>query len=393
MNVLGPGGEGREMHCYISTSTDGGDSFVHQRLEWDKPDTPKCNAPDVDVGTDGTLYLAATLAGELPQGSPPDMLPVGRVAMRTSRDGGASWSPVVAPIASGLEDSFATNSTVSESAKKVPWDGARVVVDHGDGSLILSGGYPAPPNGKEHSTRFYVTSQDGGLTWKLTRAFSAPGWLQRWDGHLVAAHGRIAFSYLADEVAVPGKKCLCVVFASGPHEGALTYHFVEETDEFDALVHYPPIAAGMGESEYAVALAMKAAPRPRVLVTADAGATWRQVSMATTASDVLRASRPAIAYAPDGTLVVIWRGYYQDGSYDMFAAAAPEGAEFRRPVRLSTMRSWVPTGLVRDYAARGDFTSAVKVGPRHVHATWTDWRTGMGEVMYGRVPIELLLTR
>jgi|GEM_PF-3240273 len=391
-NVAATSGEGREMRCYLSLSTNGGVRFSSQPLEWGTPDTPKCNAPDVDFDRDGKLLVAATLAGELPQNAPKDTPPPGRVAMRASADGGASWSPLVAPIATGMLDKFAPNPAVPEVAKKTPWDGARLYVDKADGTIIMSGGYPAPPEGAAHSQRFYVTSKDGGVSWAPIQAFGDLQWPQRWDGLIAAAHGRIAFAYMADHVPLTGVECLCVVFASGPHGGQVVHHFVAASKEMDTLVHYPPIAADeKRENVYALAMIRKDRHSPDVMVTGDSGTTWQTVSAATVDGTVVRASRPALSYAPDGTLVLMWRGYYQDGAYDVFVAAAPDGKAFRPAVRLSTARSIVPTAFAKDYAARGDFINVVAASADYVHAAWTDWRTGMGQVVYGRVPLAFLL--
>ena len=301
---------------------------------------------------------------------------------------------VSSAITTGDERRFAANPAVPEAATHVPWDGARGVIDPVTGAITLSGGFPAPPGEALHSQRFVSTSLDGGRTWGTIHAFAAPGWPQRWDGHLVAAHGKLAISYLADAVPDAGVQCLCVVFATSVDGGAtFERHFVTGVAEFDTLVHYPPIAAHPArEGVYALALVEKDKPSPGVRVTDDGGGHWRTLAAPSGPADVVRASRPAIALAPTGEIALMWRGYYADGSYDTFIAAAPDGGAFGRPLRISTARSAVSEALLGDYSVRGDFIDTIAVGGGLAHAAWTDWRSGRtAEVVYGRVPLSLLL--
>lgn len=383
----------RRMVCHLSLSDDGGRSFASRALSWDAPETPICNAPFVDIGPSGELMIGATLAGALPQNAPAGTHVPGRVVMRLSSDWGGTWSPVSSAIATGDEARFVPNAAVPEAATHVPWDGARGVIDRETGDITLSGGFPAPPGEALHSQRFYATSHDGGRTWGPIRAFAAPGWPQRWDGHLRAGRGKLAISYLADAVPAPGAACLCVVFATST-DGGVTFerHYVTSVAGFDTLVHYPPIAAHPEHANtYALALVEADGIAPIVRVTADDGATWQTVASPARPKGIVRVSRPALAYAPDGRLVLIWRGHYADGGYDMFAAAARDGAGFSPAVRLSTARSAPPPALANDYAVRGDFIAVVATGPDAIHAAWTDWRSGRtGEVVYGRVALAAL---
>jgi hypothetical protein len=394
MDAHVPGGEARTMICHLSISTDGGGHFSDQAIDWGLPDTPKCNAPYVDIGPDGEIIIGATLAGDLPQNAPEGTPPPGRVAFRKSLDGGQSWTPTADVISAAAAARFAPNPAVPEDAKKIPWDGARGVFDQETGAIIASGGFPAPPGGELHSQRFYSVSRDGGATWGPIRAFGTLEWPQRWDGHMIAAHGRLAVTYLAGAVPDETRHCLCVVFATGADDGAtLDRHLVTEVQDFDTLVHYPPAAADPTiQGAYAVALISKEAATPSVLRTADGGKTWRPPLSPEAPTGVKHASRPALAYTPKGVLVLLWRGYYADGSYDVFMAAAA-AATFGRPVRVTTMQSHVPETLMKDYSVRGDFINVIAAGPDQVHAAWTDWRSGTtGQVYYGRVPLRLLLS-
>ncbi|MBU0554552.1 MAG: glycoside hydrolase [Alphaproteobacteria bacterium] len=388
-----PAGE-RGMSCHLSLSEDGGRSFTTRKLEWNMPDTPVCNSPYVDIGPDGELLMGATLAGVLPQNAPEGEHAAGRVVMRLSTDWGASWSPISSGIATGDEERFEANPTVPAEATHVPWDGGRGVIDASSGAIILSGGYPAPPGEDLRSQRFYTVSPDRGQSWGPIRAFGAPGWPQRWDGHYVVAHGVLAFSYLAEAVPVEGAKCLCVVFASSPDGGAtVERHLVAQVDFFDRLVHYPPIAAHPArKGAYVLALASDKLGYPSVRVTSDGGKSWREMGGLVAPDGVVRSSRPALAYAPDGTLALLWRGYHADGSYDMYMAASTDGERFGAARRILEASSLVPEELTKDYSSGGDFISSLGAGTDAFHAAWTGWREGeAGQVLYARVPLAQLL--
>lgn len=388
-----PAGE-RGMTCFLSLSSDGGNTFNEQELVWDMADTPVCNAPYVDIGPDGELLVGATLAGVLPQNAPQGEHAAGRVVMKLSTDWGKSWSASSFAIATGDESRFAANPAVPAASTHVPWDGARGVFDAADGSITLSGGFPAPPGEDLHSQRFISTSADGGRSWGPIYAFAAPGWPQRWDGHLISAHGKLAISYLADAVDVPDTECLCVVFATSNDDGAtFERHLVAQVQDFDALVHYPPVAANpVRDANYALATVAKEQTSPVVRVTEDSGRTWKTLESPISPEGVVRASRPAIAFTPGGQLALVWRGYYSNNSYDTFAAAARDDGVFGKPVLLSEERSVIPEELLNDYSARGDFLNVIAASTDMVHASWTDWRSGAaGQVYYGRVPLSVLL--
>lgn len=384
----------RTLECHLSLSTDGGRSFTHQRLDWDSPQTPVCNSPYVDIGPSGELMIGATLAGVLPQGAPAGSHPYGKVGMRISRDWGKRWGPVQGLIASDHGDRFALDPAVPAEATKVPWDGGRGVIDPATGAITVSGGFPAPPGEKLHSQRFFTVSTDGGRSWGPIRAWGGTGWPQRWDGTMISAHGTLAVSYLADAVPFAGAKCLCIVFAtSGDHGATFRRHLVAEADGFDRLVHYPPIAADPGgEGRYALAHVVKGSGAPVVRLTADRGATWRVAAMPAAPTDVIRASRPAIAYSESGALVLLWRGYRADGSYQMYMAAAGDDGRFGDAVQVSTQPSLEPEIYRKDYSVRGDFISAVGAGGGAAHGAWTDWRSGeVGQIAYVRVALRRLL--
>ncbi|HTY93717.1 MAG TPA: carboxylesterase family protein [Steroidobacteraceae bacterium] len=372
--------------CHLSVSTDGGSSFADSQVDWGLPDTPHCNAPFVDFGGAGDLYIGATLVGL--NGKPP----IGRAVVRRSLDDGRTWSRTVDAIGTDTQERFEPNAAIAQDARYTPWDGARGVVDRETGTVFVSGGYPAPPGGKEHSQRFYTASSDGGGSFGPIRAYGNVEWPQRWDSHLVAAHGRLAFAYIAGAVPQPSAACPCVVFASSADRGTtLQRHFVTAVTQLDTLVHYPALAAHPYlKDTYALALVSEDARQVLALTSSDDGASWK-TSIVRQPQDVVRVSRPALAFTPEGALVVLWRGYHVDQSYDVYVAVGAGPEHLVAPVRLSLASSRVPAGLASQYAVRGDFINVVAADSHFVHAAWTDWRNGSASVYYGRVPLARLM--
>ena len=382
----------RHFECHLSLSSDGGRTFSQQRLEWDSPQTPVCNSPFVDIGSRGELMIGATLAGVLPQGVPPGTHADGKVGMRLSHDWGRSWTATQSLIASDHGDRFVPNPAVPIEATKVPWDGGRGMIDATTGAIVLTGGFPAPPGEQQHSQRFFTVSHDSGRQWGPIRAWTATGWPQRWDGTMITAHGKLAIAYLAAAVPIAGARCLCIVFATSGDDGKMfDRHLVAEVDGFDKLVHYPPLAAHPHQPDvYALAYVAAEGGSPVVRWTRDRGKTWRTGTPAAP-DGVVRASRPAVSYAEDGTLVVLWRGYRADQAYDIYIAAADRNGRFGRSQRLSSAASREPEELLKDYSVRGDFISAVGAGGGYAHGAWTDWRSGrVGQIAYARVGLDLL---
>lgn len=373
--------------CHRSSSHDGGQHFTDQVLDWNMAETPRCNAPYVDIGANGEIYIGATLAGG--SGRPA----VGRAVLRRSTDGGRSWSATIDVIGTDTPERFEANPAVPMDAILTPWDGARGVVDRDTGRIFVSGGYPAPPGGKDHSQRFYSASEDGGRSWGPIRAYGSADWPQRWDSHIVAAHGELALAYIGGSVPRDGITCPCVVFATSGDGGAtLKRHFVAAVRQLDTLVHYPPVAPNpKRKGSYVIALVSEDGKQLQLLSTVDDGASW-VTSPVTAPENVVKVTRPALAYAPDGTLVVMYRGAHEDQSFDEYIAAGADPAQLHAAARLTQQSSQVPVGLLTHYAVRGDFINVIAAEPGAVHAVWTDWRSGSeAQVYYGRVPMARLL--
>jgi hypothetical protein len=384
-----PDRKNRPFACHLAESRNGGATFAKRPLTWGILDDGICNAPYVDFGAKGELYIGATLVEMGPVNPPSGWHAFGRAVIRKSPDGGKTWLPTVSVIDSGsfAKGAFAPNPDIPDIAKQTPWDGARGIVNRSNGDVYVAGGYPAPPDGAAHSQRFYAVSHDGAAHFSPIYALGSTEYPQRWDSRIIAAPGAMALAYIAG--AAPGEKeCLCVVFATG--NGAdLKRTLVTKVGHMDTLVHYPPLAADPAhKGGFAIALVSDDRTKLRLLQSSDNGAHWNETAPVAAMADVTRVSRPAIAYASSGALVLLWRGQHADGSYDVYATGAADGLHFAAPVRITTQSSRSPEALKSDYAVRGDFINVMKSGPDAVHAVWTDWRTGTARITYARVPLE-----
>jgi hypothetical protein len=389
--------------CHLSISDDGGKSFRDQVIAWHIASSTRCNAPWVAFSPSGDLYLAATLTGVPPShaagGAPPDAAeprphPTGTVGFMASHDDGRTWDAAVSAIPSNALDRFDTDASIPDAAKHVPWDGARGAVDSKTGTLYLSGAFPAPPGGAEHSQRFYSASTDGGKTFGAIRAFGSIDWPERWDGDIAAAGGDFVASYIGDATQQAAGRCPCAVVAWS-HDGGktLTHHWMAGADQLDVdtLVHYPELAADpRHRNRFALALISAKKDAVSVYVTNDGNA-WTK-STVTQPSDIATVTRPAIAFSPEGVLVVAWRGVRADGTYDIYAAASIDGRRFGRTARVSTQSSRTPDAWLKTYAVRGDFHTSIAASRTAVHVAWADARNGKDvRVVYARVALRDVL--
>ena len=84
-----------------AVSRDGGATFTRRALDWGMSDTPTCNAPYVDFGAKGELFIGATLVEKGPLNPPAGYHAFGRAVIRKSTDGGTTWAPTVSVVDSG----------------------------------------------------------------------------------------------------------------------------------------------------------------------------------------------------------------------------------------------------------------------------------------------------
>jgi hypothetical protein len=389
--------------CHLSLSSDGGRTFQDQPLHWGITQFTRCNAPFVAFSPTGTLYAGATLTGAMPghaspsvqtSRNPPAALPAGfhpsgADGIARSDDFGKTWSETATPIASDMLDRFDVGPEIPLTAKQVPWDGARGVVDPQTGAIYVTGSFPARPGSPQFSQRFFALSRDGGKSFGRIKSFAVANWPDRWDGDIAAAHGTLAITYVAAVTPDKSAICPCAVFGFSQDGATFQRHLIAPANAFDldTLVHYPEVAADPArKGQFAVALIGPGRNGLSAMLTEDAGSHWRRLS-AVLPPDVTTVSRPAVSFSPQGLLVLAWRGYHADGGYDIYAAAARRTG-MGPAVRVSTETSHLPKALERTYALRGDFHTTLAVDSNAAQFAWSDARSGTAlEVYCARVPL------
>ena len=200
----------------------------------------------------------------------------------------------------------------------------------------------------------FETSTDAGRTWSR---------------HLVPAQPSI-YSFSPSDPAGPN--------SVGQHVGNDSQNVW-----FEPYVAADPSRPG----HYAVMVLDKARTHLLVFVTRDSGATWSGPVPLGGGQPGFR-DKPAIAFAPDGSLGVTWKSAYPNRSYsfDVWAAVAPRGdTRFRAPVRLNDATSPAqPCGTgMHGEAYTCDELDWTVMGNRSLYSVWGDGRGGE-DPWYGR---------
>jgi hypothetical protein len=361
--------------------------------------------------------------------------------VRSSRDGGATWTTVgnwvgqvaaqahaVAPTGAGAAPGRELGCNTPEPDGPVSADPGQngpgpqaigcdrpwLVSDATTGRLYVSftvhddngGGEGAPAwelsslackttiltNPAFDCGRQYVSaSGDFGHTWTSFQPFDSSDYPAGVTGGFssgpVATRGVLATAYLAGSVP-GGRQCPCTVFETSRDDG-ITWkrHVVPAAVPGAAIVSTeqstlfePYVAADPSRAgRYAVMVFDAAQTHLLVYVTPDSGAHWRGPARLAERGGVKR-YLPWIAYGPSGALGAIWRTTYADDSYAAWAAVSPRGGtRFARPVRLSSARSPGPVSQLA-----GDDASDVALDRTYLHGVWGDRRGGSLGIRYAR---------
>jgi len=196
-----------------------------------------------------------------------------------------------------------------------------------------------------------------------------------------AAFGEVAVIYGAARVPASERAtCPCTVFGLS-HDQAKTYayHVLSNVPSVDKLVADQTKAGRYWILRYASG----AAPHYEVLTTEDHGQTWSSPVNAGSTPEATSLTKPAIKHAR-GTLALIWRAIYADGSYDVWGAISKnQGKTFSQPLRISHAKS--PSRDPIRVGANDDLQD-VAVDDANVHLVWGDARAGFQGVFYGRAP-------
>ena len=341
----------RQSECHVSISKDGGKNFTHPKLlpyfqtkkEGDDPHFWGCNAPWVNLATDGTIYVGGSLfSGVTGMASDPRQ---GRAGVSVSTDGGASWSKMaygitIANFAPGVKG-LGGGMTLIDT----PFDGANGVVDPITGTFYSTvGGWVSASSDKGKS--FSPVYSTGGGT--LTAAFG------------VAATAHI----VNDTTTFPGAQCPCLAFGQSTDKGQTWKHtLVAEKDQFNptGTVRYPVTAADPAHrGHFAIAVYAPDHQSVKVYYTADDGKNWKVAAPkpGPATVPVANVNMTSPGYTSDGHLLVTWRAFNNMGAFNTFVAMM-EGDSFGPTVKVSAERSAYPVAItLGNYL--GDFSTWVQ---------------------------------
>lgn len=270
--------------------------------------------------------------------------------------------------------SFSVHSDASggeganSSGSSPPWEVPAVACRANNGSSPFQCG-----------RQYVAASPDEGRTWTAFRPMDSGDYpsavTQGWSGGPVASYGTLATAYVTT-----GPRCVspCVIFETSTDDGAHWSRHVVAPVGFPAAgngglsttFNFEPYSAAdpSRRGRYAVMALDAAQKHLQVYVTGDSGLTWRSTTLADPGEGVSRWT-PWISYGPSGALGAVWRTAYADGSFDVWAAVAPNGdTRFKAPVRLSSARSPGPVAPGGDDAADVTLTSTT------LYAVWGDQR-------------------
>ena len=123
-----------------------------------------------------------------------------------------------------------------------------------------------------------------------------------------------------------------------------------------------------------------------ISVTEDGGKTWSTPVVATTLPDGASFGQSAFKVGPNGSMAMMWKQQYQDGTYDVWTWGSRDGGKTFKTIRMSHALS--PARIrERGNFMMGDDLSSIEVDDQYVHAVWGDNRSGFLGTWYGRIPI------
>jgi hypothetical protein len=415
----------------VVTSHDGGNTWKQvMRLAFENPRIPG-DDPLVAAAADGRLYAAWSSMPVLVSGDEgrtwsvagnplngPNFLIAPGALQISPQDGPIQMGPA-APVACDRQflTSDASTGTLYISC-----------ADHGDASggesgLSWEAGFldcRANVFSSELTTncgrRYLSASHDHGKTWSRwypeDSASYPAGFTGAFAGIPVAAHGVLATAYVGGRAA--GSGCdPCAIFETSRDEGRSWIRHVipganpsiYRFNPLDPLGGPNSIAGLIGNDSQTVWFEPYVAADPShrgrfaimilddtrtellVFVTDNFGATWGAPAVLGRGQPGFR-DKPAIAYAPDGSLGVMWKSAYPERglSFDVWAAVAQAGGtRFGAPRRLNDATSPVQScGIgTEGQAYTCDELSWMAMDNHYLHAAWGDGRGGENP-WYGR---------
>ncbi|HEY4377966.1 MAG TPA: hypothetical protein VGM93_12445, partial [Acidimicrobiales bacterium] len=380
--------KGQNADCHVSVSTDGGKSYTDTDLmQYFRISPPAealdlwyCNAPWLTFGPDGTLYAG----GSVYTPGPNDLPKQGRVMVTASHDHGKTWSPGtwginLANFAAGL-----TGLNGGTAPEDTPWDGANGTVDQQTGTLYTE----STSNGS-----YIVASHDEAKTFGTVHQPAVPGWVvptHQAVGTPSSAFGVLAVPVAASSAPIANVTCPCLALETSTNEGAsFAAHFIAPASGFNATgtVRFPISAADpRHKGHYAIAVYAPDHLLPKIFYTEDFGSTWRSATPAqpATGGKVVQANQVGIGYAPNGQLLVTWRGFYREaGAFDTFAAMLGNDGRFGHSLVVSPEPSVYPAlTYLGNYGVGngvGDFTTWITANATDVFVAFPYAPGGLAE--------------
>jgi hypothetical protein len=391
--------------CGIAVSRDRGASFaVSPKDPADPGPTPgdpyhNCSDPAATIGPGNVLYTGVGW-WDTPGGA----VDYYNMFVSRSTDGGTSWGgPVFATGDRDLPQLLLLGRNTGHT------DRLFLTADAATGTVYASAtDFP-------RYVRWVVASHDGGRTFGPPRAIDSNLYPQAQGeqaGDYVpsAAHGVVAFAYVAS--AVPGpSRCPCGIFETSRDDGVT---WTRHPTPFPAnWVAADPSHQG----RFAIMSGQGVTATPAfpgvitVSTTDDSGQTWSKPVLIG-APAVHPQIQPWIAYSPTGVLGVGYKTLYSglvsqpefflevlsgtlSSTYDFWTAASFDGGRtFSRPIRVSNAVSPPGNGSGND-----DFSN-VALDDRYLYAAWGDQRTSPTNpagrpvaVYFARVPLSAYSAR
>jgi hypothetical protein len=370
--------------CALHVSADGGSSWARTPIPIPAGEEPKCYAPDVAFGADGTLYLSfVTLAG---RGNVPHA-----VWFSTSTDGGRHLTKpvrVLGPL------SFQVRLAADPRAS------GRVYLTWLDGDNVGLLRFDSPGNPIRA-----MRSDDGGKTWTEPASLSdpsrsrvvAPAPAVGPSGELYVLYldlGEDRFDYHGlhrGRGGPPSRGPWKLVLARSLDRGtsweeSIVARRLVPTERFIVFIPpFPSIAVDKGSGRVYAAFQDRRLGDADVFVwsLSPGDARWDGPTRVndTSQRDGTSQYRPALSVAPDGRLDVVYydrRGDPKDRRNDVSLQSSFDGgASFAPRVRLSTRRfdARLGFGAERGLPDLGSRLASLSTTDRLL-AVWTDTRAG-----------------
>lgn len=134
------------------------------------------------------------------------------------------------------------------------------------------------------------------------------------------------------------------------------------------------------------AVARQAGNRMMISVTEDGGKNWLPPVVAAELPQNASFGQRAMKYSPAGDLGLIWKAMYPDRTLDMWSAVSRDGARTFKTVRVSHAISPAPI-IERSNFMFGDDLSSLDIDRQFLYVVWGEYRSGFQGTWFGKVPL------